>query len=400
MNILPTALGDRSLFSTLQYSAYLNYAGIAPPSAAVASAVNDIVDRYAREGFAAWNKGNDQRTVLRQRIATMLHTDAANIALVPNTTHGVIDIAQCFPFEPGDQILLFSGEFPANVTPWQQAAARFGLRTVSLSLAPFERSHQEGLEAVETLLRETAVRLIAVSAVQFQTGFRMPFEALTTLAHRYNAQLFVDAVQACPIVPIDLRHTPIDYLACGAHKWMMGLEGAGFLYVAPARIEALRPSIAGWLSHENPVSFLFEGAGHLRADRPIRKRADFVEVGNLATASFTALDAALACTESLGYSQVFQHIQRYLAQLEPALVDRGFVSARSSFVQGHSGSLSLRPPEGVSLVALHRQLVAEKIGCAMPDGWLRFSPHWPNSLDEIPVVLAAVDRALKTVSSR
>ncbi len=391
-------IGDRSLFSTLEYDAYLNHAGIAPPSQPVSAAVHQIIESYARLGFGAWTEGNDQRTVLRQRLGRLLNTAASNIGLIPNTTQGVIDIALCFPWKPQDKVLLFAGEFPANVTPWQQAAERFGLTPVFHSLTPFERSHQEGLASVESLLRSTDIRLIAVSAVQFQTGLRMPFEALATLAHKYNAELFVDAVQACPLIQIDMQRCDVDYLACGSHKWMMGLEGAGFLYVSPRRIESLRPSVAGWLSHEDPVTFLFEGEGHLRSDRPIRKRADFVEVGNLATVSFSALDAALALTESLGYSQVFSHIQAYLDALEPALVERGFHSARARTFEGRSGSLCVKPPRGVSLITLHRELVQQRIGCAIPDGWLRFSPHWPNSLDEVSTVLAATDRAMKAAS--
>lgn len=391
-------LGNRALFSSLEYDSYLNHAGISPPSQLVQTAVAHMLESYARLGFAAWNIGNDQRTLLRQRIGTLLHTDPANIAFVPNTTHGVINVAQCFPWNEGDEVLLFDGEFPANVTPWQQAARGYGLKTHFHPIAPFMRSHEEGLASVEQLLQRSEVRLIAVSAVQFQTGLRMPFEALAKLAHKYNAQLFVDAVQACPLIAIDLQQCALDYLACGSHKWLMGTEGAGFLYVHPSRIASLRPNISGWLSHEDPVRFLFDGEGHLRTDRPIRSRADFVEVGNLATLSFTALDAALEATESLGYSRVFAHTQSFIEALVPTFRALGFQSARTTFVEGHSASLCVKPPQGVSLVALHRQLVHERIACAMPDGWLRFSPHWPNSLDEVTLVIAALERAMKAVA--
>jgi hypothetical protein len=54
----------------------------------------------------------------------------------------------------------------------------------------------------------------------------------------------------------------------------------------------------------------------------------------------------------------------------------------------------VRPPPGVSLVALHAALGRRKIVCATPDGILRFSPHWPNALREVETVVGAVDGAL------
>src|SRR6185369_9998242 len=105
-------------------------------------------------------------------------------------------------------------------------------------------------------------RLVAISAVEFQSGLRTPFAELAALCHAHGAELSVDAVQACGAVPIDVGAMGIDYLACGSHKWMMGLPGAGFLYAAPGRVEALRPHVAGWLSHEDGLDFLFRGPGH------------------------------------------------------------------------------------------------------------------------------------------
>jgi selenocysteine lyase/cysteine desulfurase len=391
------ALGDRSLFPTLVFDAYLNHAGISAPSKPVVDSVRETLEDYAARGFAAWPAHNERRTRLRERIARLLHASARDVGFTTNTTSGVVDVALCFPWQSGDGVVVFEGEFPANVTPWQRAAQTFSLDLRFVGLESFHRDHEEGLAALERALSRGGVKLVAVSAVQFQTGLRMPLAAMAKLAHKYGAQLFVDAVQACGVAPVDVARDEIDYLACGSHKWLMGTEGAGFLYVRPERVGALVPRVAGWLSHEEPVRFLLEGAGHLRYDRLIRKQSDFIEGGNVPTPSFAALDASLALIEQLSVDAIFEHVQRYLDALEPALCERGFHSARTAFQEGRSGSLCVRPPSGVSLEPLHRALVRERVACAMPDGWLRFSPHWPNALDEVETVLAAVDRALASV---
>jgi selenocysteine lyase/cysteine desulfurase len=386
-------LGDRGLFPDLEPRAYLNHGGISPASRATVRAVTTVAEDYARRGAGAFGTWHAQRARLRGKLATLVGARAEDLALIANTTRGVSDVALCFPWAVGDRVVVFHGEFPANVTPWQRAAALFDLEVVFLPLADWADEDAPGLARLEAELRR-GVRLVAVSAVQFQTGLRMPLDAISALCHRHGAELFVDAVQACGAVPLDVGASGIDYLACGSHKWLMGLEGAGFLYVHPSRVAALRPAVAGWLSHQDGLGFLFEGPGHLRYDRPIRATADFIEGGNYNTASLAALEAALDLILQLGVPAIYAHVNAYLDALEPALVDRGFRSLRARQPARRSCTLGVLPPAGVSVVALHKALTARGVACAIPDGVLRFTPHWPNAREEIPLVLDALDQSL------
>ena len=106
------------------------------------------------------------------------------------------------------------------------------------------------------------------------------------------------------------------------------------------------------------------------------------------------LEAALALTGRALIGDVLGHVQAYHDALEPALVDLGFVSARTKTPAQRSGSLSVRPPAGLSVPELARTLKAAGFLVSTPDGWLRFSPSWPNSLDEVPELIAAVRAAL------
>ena len=281
------------------------------------------------------------------------------------------------------------------MTPWQRAASLFSLELVMLPL-PFHGGDQADLTQLEETLRSGRIRIVAISAVQFQTGRRAPLKQLSELCHRYGAELFVDAIQAVGVVPIDVLASGVDYLTCGSHKWLMGLEGAGFLYAREERARRLRPAVAGWLSHEEAFRFLFEGAGHLRYDRPVRSTLDFVEAGAPNTLGFAALEASVGLIAQLGVPAIFDHVQQYLDRLERGLLARGFTSARPAAGQGlRSGILSVLPPEGVDLLELHRGLSERGISCSTPDGWLRFAPHWPNDPAEVDgAVLPALDDAL------
>jgi selenocysteine lyase/cysteine desulfurase len=387
-------LGDRSLFPLLEPVAYLNHAGVSPPSDPVRAAVRAAVDDFARRGSAAAGAALERRRVLRGRIARLLGARPEDVALTQNTSAGIQAVALDFPWRRGDRIVLFEGEFPANVTPWQQAALAFGLEATFLPLDPFRRSSEEGLARLDRELAR-GVRLVAVSAVQFRSGLAMPVAEMARRCAAAGAEILVDAVQAAGAVPLDVAG--VDYLVAGAHKWLMGLLGAGFLYVRPGRAEALVPRTAGWLSHEEATRFLTDGPGHLRRDRPIRRRADLVEIGGASEASLAALEASLGILESIGVPAIRAHVGAYLDRIEPELVARGFASLRAPEPERRSGILSLEPPPGIGVVALARELQGRGVACAIPDGALRLSPHWPNDVAEVPHVLRAVDAALAAV---
>lgn len=387
-------LGDRSLFPHLKARAYLAHAAISAPSLPVEEAVGAIVHDYAERGFQAYPAWRDQRMHLREKIAKLIAARPEDIAFTLSTTRGISDIALCIPWKAGDRIISFQGEFPANITPFQRAAETFGLRMDLLPLDGFRVGDGgSGLMDLEKALRE-GVRLISVSAVQFQSGLRMPLAQMAELCHRYGAEISVDGIQACGAVPLDVKATGIDYLICGSHKWLMGLEGAGFVYIRPECLEHLRPTVAGWLSHDDGLAFLFQGAGHLRYDRPIRRRADFLEGGNLNAAGLSGLSASLELIQQIGVENIYTHVQSYHDALEQGLMDRGFTSVRSKHLPSRSCTLSVLPPADIELVNLQRGLTHHGIFCSMPDGHLRFAPHWPNALEEVPEVLAALDRCL------
>jgi selenocysteine lyase/cysteine desulfurase len=388
-------LGDRGLFPDLGPAAYLNHAGVSPPSLPVRRAVTEMLEAYAAGGARAVGTALAVRARLREKLARLLGVPPADVALTTGTTHGVQAIALSFPWRSGDRVVLFEGEFPANVTPWQRAADLFGLDIAFLPLSSFQKSTDAGLAELEGALRRGA-RLVAVSAVQFRTGLAMPIAQMAALCARHGAELFVDAIQALGAVPFAAASLGVDYAVGGGHKWLMGVEGAGVLYVRPGRIAALRPALAGWLSHPDPVSFLTEGAGHLRYDRPIRREASLFEAGSASALAQVALDASLELLLELGIAEIHGHANRYLDRLEPVLLARGFSSHRASDPARRSCILSATPPPGRDPRHLREALARAGVAVAIPDGLIRFAPHWPNDADrELEGVTAALDSALR-----
>ncbi len=399
MNAPHIALGDRSLYPDLKASAYLAYAATAPVSSLVKASVNRVLDGYAERGNVAFFEWLEQRERLREKLGLLVGAPASDIALISGTTRGISDLALCLPWQTGERIVLFEGEFPANVSPWQHAAELFGLRVDFVPMARAIEDEDSFLRPLAALLKE-GVRLVAVSAVQFQTGLRMPLLRIAELCKRHGAELCVDAIQACGIVPLDVVELGVDYLVTGAHKWLLGPEGVGFMYAPVERARALKPRTAGWLSHEDGTRFLFAGPGELRYDRPVKPSLQMLEGGSSSTLGFAALEAAIDPLLVLSPSAIHAHVNHYLDELEPQVEARGFRSRRAQAAERRSGILSLEPPTGVSAADVVTELRARGVYTSMPDGLLRFAPHFPNAVSEIETVVAALDEALAALQTR
>jgi cysteine desulfurase/selenocysteine lyase len=223
---------------------------------------------------------------------------------------------------------------------------------------------------------------------------RMQLAEIAKRCHAHGAELAVDAVQALGAVPFDVVALGVDYLAAGSHKWLLGADGGGFVYVRRALAPSLRAAFAGAMSHQDAVEIFTHGPGHLRYDRPLRQDARVIEGGMLSSASLVSLLASVPILRGLGVEAIYAHIQRYHDLLEGPLIELGFQSLRSRDPARRSGILSFMPPAGRLSPQLVAALGERGVVAAPPDGVLRFSPHFWNSLDEAPIVIDAVRSAL------
>jgi cysteine desulfurase / selenocysteine lyase len=388
-------LGDRSWFPKLEFEASLAHAAISPVSALAQRAVLGAVNDLAAQGSRAFPTYEAQRERLRQKLSDLLGVPRPELALTSGTTRGLTDIALSLQLTPEDEIVLLREEFPANITPWQLAFAGAGAQVTLLPAVDPLRSESMNayLDAVRSRLRAGA-RYVAVSEVQFRTGLRMPVAELGQLCREYDAHLFVDAIQGLGVLPLDPVGAGVSALAGGGHKWLLGSEGAGYLYVSPRLLSELRPKSVGWLSHQDGDWFLFKGPDHLRTDRPLKPDASVFEGSTLPLLPLVALEAGMTPILELGPAAIFGHLQGYLDRIEPEMVALGFTSLRCTRLDGRSCILSFELPPGVDVTRLVPALRDRSVLASMPDGLLRFAPHYYARAHEPELVVEAVREAL------
>jgi selenocysteine lyase/cysteine desulfurase len=267
--------------------AYFDHAAVAPITQSAADAMAAWLADNTANGAADWRRWAMAVESTRTLAARMINAAVDEIALVRNTTEGVNLVAEGFPWQPGDNVVLPAGEFPSNLFPWLNLASR-GVETRLVQ--PIDG--RLDLNRLESAC-DARTRIVATSWVDYATGWRTDLDALAELAHRRGALLFVDAIQGLGVFPLDVSQTPIDFLAADGHKWLLGPEGAGLFFLRREHLDRLRPTGLGWHSVRQ--------AG--RYDDPrldLRPTAARFEGGTYPTATFVGLAASLALLLELG----------------------------------------------------------------------------------------------------
>ncbi len=369
----------RDEFPWSDHQIYLNTAGTGPlPGRAVAA-----MERFTRARSVPFDLVDaqlfDVLTEARMAAANLIGASPAEIALTTNTSYGINLAAGMLPLEAGDVVLASAGEFPANVFPWKHLSRR----GIALRLLPVTAEGWPDEETIVAQLNDPRVKVLAVSLVQFHTGYRVDLERLSQACLRTGTYLIVDAIQALGAVPFDVRKTPVDVLACGAQKWLLGPWGAGFAYVRADLIPHLVPSYVGWLSFDGTSDFsqITEYTGALYED------ARRYELVTLPFQDLLGMTTSLGLLHDIGIEAIFRHVVQLHEPIVAWAARRGCRMA-SPTGQSGSGMVCVEPIDGA--LAMPR-LQANGVVASYREGALRLSPHCYTTMDEMERVVTILD---------
>ena len=320
-------------------------------------------------------------TETRRLVAQLLSVTPGEIALTVNTGFGLAVVARALSLRPGDVVLVSDREFPANVYPWM----RLRESGVTMELVP---TTAEGWPDEARLLRrleDPRVRVLAVSLVQFSSGYLADLAALSEATRRTGAYLVVDAIQGLGHVPVDLTRIQVDVLACGGQKWLLSPWGSGFVYVRREVIPALDPPVTGWMA--------FEGTDDLtrltRYDDTLRADARRFELMTLPYQDFAGMNASLGLLLELGVGRIGRHL-RTLQEPFVRWAERTGGRIVSPQDSHRSGILAIAP---AAVEEAFRRLKAARIICSLREGAIRLSPHAYNTVEEMEGVVEVLEGA-------
>jgi selenocysteine lyase/cysteine desulfurase len=359
-------------FPVRQRLIYLNHAAVSPLCRAAADAMRWLADDAMEFGSLHYGQWMETYEGLRLATARLIGAHRNEIAIVKNTSEGIATVAQGLEWRPGDKIVAFREEFPANYYPWK--------RLEETGVGVEWLSYLDPLDRIDEACR--GARLLAISFVQYLSGHRVDLEAIGEICHRHGCIHFVDAIQGLGAFPVDVRRAHIGALAADGHKWLLGPEGCGVLFVSQELQDAVRPIEFGWT---NVAGY----ADYASRDMALRTDAGRYECGTLNTIGCYGLRASIEFLLRVGVERVGPAVQKLGDHVAEGVQAQGYEVLGNRSAANGAGIVSFRK-QGRAALDIVQILKAAGVTAAARQGWVRVSPHFYISPDDIGRMLEAL----------
>jgi cysteine desulfurase/selenocysteine lyase len=351
---------------------YCAHAADAPLPRRVAEAMRESIERASTDARQYdLELANIAKT--RQAVAEFMNARLDEISFTGPTSSGLNAIANGLEWAPGDEVVCYLDEYPANVYPWLGLERR-GVKPVFLETNSIGKITSTIVE--QALSKRT--KLVALASANFCSGYRIDLEAIGALCASRGILFSVDAIQTLGVFPIGLDH--VDFLSAGAQKWMLGPSGAGILYVKNTRRELLYPMMVGGWNVESP-NFITQ---------PVIEFAEGgrkFEPGAYYHCAIAGLGAAINLLGEADSALVRGRILALTEALRVEMTPLGFEFLSPDEKSNRSGILTFRHPRVPTdkfMAALTKSDVVVSQRFDRNDrSWLRISPHFYNTFDEI-----------------
>lgn len=360
----------RDQFPVTERLIYLHHAGVAPLCRPALEAMKRLCDDVAYCGSLHYDQWLGAYEGLRVAAAKLIHADRGEIAIVKNTSEGVAMVASGIRWRPGDIVVAFREEFPANYFPWKRLEAD----GVEVRWLPVEST----LEQIDDAAR--GARLLAISYVQYLSGYRADLEAIGEICHRRGCSFFVDAIQGLGAFPLDVGKCRIHALAADGHKWLLGPEGCGVLYIARELQDSIEPVEFGWAN-------VAKYNDYASRDMTLRPDAGRYECGTLNTAGCFGLRASIEFLLSVGIERIAPAVRSLGDRIASGVAAKGYDVLGTRTSSNGAGIVSFRK-HGIESQYIVRQLKDHGVIAAPRQGWVRMAPHFYISPEEMDRAIA------------
>ncbi len=321
----------------------------------------------------------------RTRCAAFIGAQPDEIALLGPTSLGLSLFANGLEWKPGDELLCYRDDYPANVYPW------LNLRRLGVVVKFLEPDRPGRLtpDLVEAALTPRT-RMVALASCHFLSGWRIDVDAIGALLQARGVLFSLDAIQTLGAFPTSVQN--VDFLSADAHKWMLGPLAMGIVFVARRNFARCHPTLLGAWNVRSP-QFITQD------EIVFPDTAQRYEPGVLNVTGLYGMLAAVDLLLGVGLEHVAARILALRDHLHATLESMGFETISPDRADPmRSGILTVRHP-GHDGAKLFRALEAARITASLRnarDGatWLRFSPHFYNTRAEMDRIVSVLQTAL------
>jgi selenocysteine lyase/cysteine desulfurase len=227
--------------------------------------------------------------------------------------------------------------------------------------------------------------LVAISQVQFASGFRANIARLAEATRQKDALLVVDVIQGLGVVPTNVEQEGIDVAAGAGHKWLLTPEGVGYLYLSDRARERIEPTLVGWVSVQSPEDYD-------NFDQPWNRCTLAWETGTGPNALIHGLKASLELLASVGTKRISNYLEELTDYLCERLEGVAYDVVSSRTPEDKSQIVCIKHRHGLSSMDLYRRLAEQNIITAPRGDRLRIAPHFYNNHEDIDRLLSGLSR--------
>ncbi|HKW87526.1 MAG TPA: aminotransferase class V-fold PLP-dependent enzyme [Candidatus Acidoferrales bacterium] len=220
---------------------------------------------------------NERIHALRDTLSAFIHVNRDELAIVRNATEANNVVASGFDMKPGEEVLMTDQEHPGGFCPWDEKAARYGIKIVKVTLPKPPSSAEEIVDLFERALTPKT-RMIFFSHITTATGVVLPAKEICAMARRRGVLSAVDGAHAIGQIPLDLHDMGCDFYGSSPHKWLMAPKGTGFLYIRDEHLKDLwvHTATANWNNYDlKAYRFSWIGTSNLSVMVGLKAAIDF-----------------------------------------------------------------------------------------------------------------------------
>jgi selenocysteine lyase/cysteine desulfurase len=368
----------RSQFAALKQFTYLNSAAVSPLPAAAIEAVNSQMNDVANYGSSHYLSWLEVKSRTRGLLASMMNVEPDQVAFTRNTSDGIAMIANGIDWQSDDNIVSYAREFPANYYPWRRIRDRYN---VELRLCP-ERDGRIDLDEFISFI-DSNTKAVAISSVQFASGYRADLERIGRAARAVDALFCVDLIQGLGAHGYDLPSQYVDAASGASHKWLCAPEGCGFVYLSERAHERVEPTITGWISVETPWDFVDR-------EQPLKPNALALESGTGVSSLFYGLEQSLKLMTDVGLERIESHLELLTDQLCDSLGGKDYDIVSSRRNGEKSAIVRIKHRDGRDPNEIFHQLEENNVIVSAREDRLRIAPHFYNDTTDIEKFVEAL----------
>ncbi|MCI5055376.1 MAG: aminotransferase class V-fold PLP-dependent enzyme [Flavobacteriales bacterium] len=298
----------------------------------------------------------------KQALSKLLSCSTENLAIVPNFSFGVNAIINTIS-QLHKKVLLFKDDYPSLTLPF--------------TLNDFDISWLDSvydLERICDMLLKHNIKAIAISHVQWISGFRLDIHQLAAFCKSEDILLIIDATQS--MGAMDFLLNDFDIIIASSYKWLNAGFGSAVMFLSDSFMQSYAPRIGGY----NSYNFDSE---HIHYEPSSRS----YEPGHPNLNGIAMLGQAVKEKNEMGMDKIAQHNHQLISQLIQGLneikgveiIGPSEMSTKASFVTIAGSEQLYNHLSKSDFVVTHRA------------SSIRIAPHFYNTSEEINEILDSLD---------